>query len=478
MRWHATASVLLAAALSFDTHAADSGMHASLSAQGLFGTHAPSTQALRLQGVFEGESALGRSARLRSAVHVESDPTDRLEPDRPRQANRSRANRRWLIDDDGAVELDELFLDTKQAGWDLRLGKQQTVWGTSDGIKVLDIVNPQSFREFIVDDYERSRIPLWALSAVHPLGDRGALELIAIPDLSFHDVPESGALFEITSPSLTPQASLDDVRVLSLIGAHLSDGSPALAALLRQADALTPRQLQSALTHLIVPSIEQRTERPPLRADTLEYGARLRGSLGAVEAAICVLRHFNDVPRAALDFRTDHVDITRSYLQSISFGAQISVPVGPTLVRFEGVYGTRAPIPALDFPDDDLSAVAPSYGAVVGVDLTVRDAGLVSVQLGELGLRTDSRHYAVPARNGFATVLWRDEIEPGRWVGEIFSAVSLQRGDLMLRGRLRWLLRDDLHLQIGLDAFAGDRAGVFGQFDLLDRVGAELIWSI
>ncbi len=33
--------------------------------------------------------------------------------------------------------LRELYVDTSAFGWDLRLGKQQVVWGTADGIKLL-----------------------------------------------------------------------------------------------------------------------------------------------------------------------------------------------------------------------------------------------------------------------------------------------------------------------------------------------------
>ena len=43
--------------------------------------------------------------------------------------------------------LREAYVDTEVGDWDLRLGKQQVVWGTADGIKLLDIVNPTDFRE-------------------------------------------------------------------------------------------------------------------------------------------------------------------------------------------------------------------------------------------------------------------------------------------------------------------------------------------
>jgi hypothetical protein len=214
--------VAMLAAAGTVSAASDDALHATLYGQTLLGAHRPSPQAVRLQGLAEADVALGAGARLRGALRLESDASDRLEPGRPDQHNRSQATRRWLVDDDSLAELEELYVDVRASDWSLRLGKQQTVWGTSDGIKVLDIVNPQSFREFILDAEERSRIPLWTLSAVRPLYERGALELVVIPDLSFHDVPEPGALFEITSPSLTPQASMEDVDVLGVLATRQS----------------------------------------------------------------------------------------------------------------------------------------------------------------------------------------------------------------------------------------------------------------
>jgi hypothetical protein len=74
--------------------------------------------------------------------------------------------------------LRELYLDTEAAGWLLRLGKQQVVWGTADGIKLLDIINPTDFRELNQDTMEDSRIPIWMLNAEHDVGDNGNIQFI------------------------------------------------------------------------------------------------------------------------------------------------------------------------------------------------------------------------------------------------------------------------------------------------------------
>lgn len=59
----------------------------------------------------------------------------------------------------------ELYLDINTGGgWDARLGKQQVVWGTADGMKLLDIINPTDYAEMAQNQMEDSRLPVWALN--------------------------------------------------------------------------------------------------------------------------------------------------------------------------------------------------------------------------------------------------------------------------------------------------------------------------
>jgi len=72
----------------------------------------------------------------------------------------------------------ELYVDTEAAGWALRLGKQQVVWGTADGIKLLDIINPTDFRELNQNAMEDSRIPVWMINAERDIGDNGNFQFV------------------------------------------------------------------------------------------------------------------------------------------------------------------------------------------------------------------------------------------------------------------------------------------------------------
>ncbi len=74
--------------------------------------------------------------------------------------------------------LREFYFDTNFGGWDYRLGKQQVVWGTADGIKLLDIINPTDYRELNQNVSEDSRIPVWMINAERDLDNGGNIQVI------------------------------------------------------------------------------------------------------------------------------------------------------------------------------------------------------------------------------------------------------------------------------------------------------------
>jgi len=74
--------------------------------------------------------------------------------------------------------LRELYVDTRAGDWDFRLGKQQVVWGTADGIKLLDIINPTDYRELVQNGMEDSRIPIWMANMERDVGESGNIQFI------------------------------------------------------------------------------------------------------------------------------------------------------------------------------------------------------------------------------------------------------------------------------------------------------------
>ncbi len=58
------------------------------------------------------------------------------------------------------AELREFYMEADWGKSYFTFGKQQVVWGKAGRLKVLDVVNSQSFQELYLEDFDNSRIPL------------------------------------------------------------------------------------------------------------------------------------------------------------------------------------------------------------------------------------------------------------------------------------------------------------------------------
>ncbi|MBI2877347.1 MAG: hypothetical protein HYY20_10740, partial [Candidatus Tectomicrobia bacterium] len=86
---------------------------------------------------------------------------------------------------------------------DIRLGKQQMVWGKMDG-KVIDFINPSDNRYSLAstsDNFECTRLPLWMAHVIYTFGDY-YLQLLWIPDFEPNrNPPPDGPFRSISKPS-------------------------------------------------------------------------------------------------------------------------------------------------------------------------------------------------------------------------------------------------------------------------------------
>ena len=144
--------------------------------------------------------------------HVRGDLKNNLYPGRFETSNYSNLAKPLTLGTSGVAELRELYYQKSFGANILKIGKMQSVWGRADGIKLLDVLNPQDFSEFILPSFEESRIPLWSLSLTHSFND-SELELIWIPDTTYAKLPQAGSDYSFTTPRLVPKAPPPGIRV-------------------------------------------------------------------------------------------------------------------------------------------------------------------------------------------------------------------------------------------------------------------------
>jgi len=97
------------------------------------------------------------------------------------------------------IGLREAYLDAFFDKMDLRLGKQQIIWGKADGVFITDIISPKNLNEFLLPDFDEIRMGVNALKADYYLGDH-TVEFVWIPVFSPTQSPAENSIW-YRSPS-------------------------------------------------------------------------------------------------------------------------------------------------------------------------------------------------------------------------------------------------------------------------------------
>ena len=74
--------------------------------------------------------------------------------------------------------LREAYIDAETNGYSIRAGKQQVVWGTADGMKLLDAINPTDYSEMAQNQMEDSRMPVFMLNTETEAADGSTSQFI------------------------------------------------------------------------------------------------------------------------------------------------------------------------------------------------------------------------------------------------------------------------------------------------------------
>ena len=356
------------------------------------------------------------------------DIANRLEPGESSNRSRSQLSSRLFWGDETDTELRELFADLTLGTSYLRIGKQQVVWGEADGLKVLDQVNPQSFREFILVDFEDSRIPLWMVNAEIPVGQAHSMQLLWIPDTTYHDVPEAGAKFAFSSSRLVPTPPA---------------GVPI-----------------SSITR----------ERPSDLVRDSDVGMRFSSFLGGWQLSFNYLYHYFDQAVVRRDLTPAGIAVSSSYERTHLVGGTFNHAVGDFVIRGEAGYSSDRYFLSDRPGDSDGVVKSAQLGAVLGVDWSGLTNTLISAQLFQsstfdhVSAMTRDRH----ERN--ASVLFRRDLRNETIITELLWIQSVNDGDGVVQAEVRYAIRGNVEIFAGVDVFYGSSDGLFGQFDARDRL--------
>ena len=303
------------------------------------------------------------------------------------------------------LELRELFLDHYLGDAYVRLGKQQIVWGQADGLRVLDVINPLSYREFILPDIEHRRIPLWSALVEFPL-DIWTTQLVWVPDATVTETTLPGATY-----SLIP-------------------------------DPFGDERLQ--------------VNRPDSLEDS-DLGIKLSSFQGGWDLSLNYLYHTIDDPLIRIDAAEQRIlaDYNRSHL----IGGTASKPFGDVTLRSE--VGIESEIRFQDsVTGQTIETEVSSY--VLGLDYSGLTDWFISSQFFQTYRFT--RTYNDGASNEQITFLVRHEAMNNALMLEALSIYDLDHEDSLIQLEAEYIASTNVVLRVGADLFFGDRVGTFGRF--------------
>lgn len=387
----------------------------------------------------EARIELARGLRLRGLGRVLWDPVARLvgpDPDLGQEPLD-----RWQVGDSARVEaeLRELHLDWstrwRGARLDLRVGKQQVVWGQSFGVRVLDMVNPLDFREFLLDDFSDSRVPVWG-ARLDAFVRGVSLQALVFPDFEPDVLPDLEGEFALEprlegflprlapGPGGTPLAILDDPEVPNDwrleswgFGFRARTFAKGFDLSLHYWDRLDPR---SSFTRRIV---------------------AIPGPAGPLAVNVLEREHFR-VRTLGFAFSTVLDDFT---------------------LWGEGGLSTGRAFARSDLEGDGIVRRADLEYAL-GLDWSGWGPLFANLQFIQLALlERDRRVEASPSRE-FLSVLLRLDLRRQTLFPQLFAIYGLEHDDTWIQPTLEWRATDRLTVTLGADIFTGPREGPFGQF--------------
>lgn len=376
--------------------------------------------------------------KLNSILRLRGDFFDELYPSAIRRDGVSNASKSVLLYEHIELELRELFIEGQFGNSYLTIGKQQIVWGKSDGLKVLDIVNPQSFNQFILDDYEDSRIPLWALNIEQTWGDWD-LQFIWIPDKTYHALPKQDAPFYFRSPEIVPSAPLG-------IDVQLNDA-----------------------------------DRPDRFFADSDVGVRASTFIDGWDLSFNYLYQYSNLPVLYQDLTLSPsgpiVNINPEYERTHVIGGSFSNAFGDVVIRAELGYFTDHYFLSTNSNDKSGITNSPEVNYVLGVDWTGIEDVFISGQIFQSWITDYDSSIVRDEINTTLTFLYRQDFMYETLETEVLLITNLNNGDGLVRPKISYEWSSELEIWLGIDVFYGNNDGLYGQFSDNDRLVAGVVIS-
>ena len=407
-----------ALALLSSSASADAEFGISFDNEWAHNTHHRQTQKFETTVTPQLDMPIGRNAQLTLIGRVRHDTQSHID-----------------ISERNDSELREFYIESEIGRTLITVGKQQIVWGKSDGLKVLDVVNPQNWREFILDEFDDSRIPLWSANIEIPI-QAFNLQLLWLPDQTYHDFADNGDAYQLVTPTRVPQAP-------SGVSVNVQD------------EIKPDNTIQDA-----------------------DWGMRLSTFKSGWDMSFNYLYHYDDTPvlyrQLAMTGSGPLATLTPRYERSHLIGASFSTAIDDITLRSELGYSTDRYTANTDVNDNDGVTNSRDITYVLGLDWFGVEDMFISGQLFQSHLLDHQPGMIREQTETTVTLLIKQNFLNETLSAEVLALRSLDLNDGLIRPNVSYQVNDEISVSIGADIFYGDNQGLFGQFDKQDRITSAI----
>jgi len=315
--------------------------------------------------------------------------------------------------------LRELYLQYYGDFFDVRIGKQQIIWGKSDAVFITDLVSPKDLSRFLVPDFEELRLAVTGVRATLYSGNH-QLEVVWLP---------------LFTPTVQPSA-----------------------------DSIWAPTLPYPIKPTFLASIT-----PDFSLANGEYFARYGWLGSSVDFSLMGGRFWNDTPSFSVVSKTmtpglglTALSIQGEYYRTAAAGYGISAALGPLVLKSEGAFyfDKRYQGDITIYPKGYTEKNALHY--LVGTDFSILGTTLGFQFIQEIILDHETA-LVDEAFTNTATVLLARTFARETIRVEALTYLGFAAPDALIKPQITWKIADGMELAAGGWFFLGT-SGAFGQY--------------
>jgi hypothetical protein len=329
--------------------------------------------------------------------------------------------------------LREASMDMYFNNFDLRVGKQQIIWGKAEGVFITDVVAPKDLREFLLPDFDEIRLGITALKLNYYFGN-STLEAVWTPVFTPTQMPESGSIWQ-------PRMDFPAPVVFDHLHAEVD------------------------------PSLEN--SEVYLRFSTMASGLdyELVGGYFWYDDPVMHVTHQIDPQTKQLSSLT----LMPEYHRVNMAGGSISTPVGPLLLRAEGAFYSGRYFQTENPMVQGSKLKKNNLHYMAGLDYNLWGVTLSAQFIQEYILDYENGMHNDEFDNTMTFLAKKDFLREKLWI-ELFSYIGLNNGDALVRPKITYNFADGFEVLGGANIFLGNK-GRFGQYKDNDMLYVKLKYS-